>query len=72
MYRVSNIVRTVARRSLTQQSLNFAAPALSRSYAKDVRFGAEGRAEMLKGVDILADAVAVTMGPKVLKINFVT
>ncbi len=28
------------------------------------RFGAEVRAEMLKGVNILADAVAVTMGPK--------
>ena len=33
--------------------------------AKDVRFGAEVRSEMLKGVDILADAVCVTMGPKV-------
>ena len=33
--------------------------------AKDVRFGAEVRAEMLKGVDVLADAVSVTMGPKV-------
>ena len=32
--------------------------------AKDVRFGAEVRKEMLKGVDILADAVSVTMGPK--------
>ncbi|XP_033210546.1 heat shock protein 60A [Belonocnema kinseyi] len=35
-----------------------------RTYAKDVRFGAEVRALMLQGVDILADAVAVTMGPK--------
>ena len=33
--------------------------------AKDVRFGADVRAEMLKGVDVLADAVSVTMGPKV-------
>jgi len=32
--------------------------------AKDVRFGPEVRALMLQGVDILADAVAVTMGPK--------
>merc|ERR1719447_901622 len=39
-------------------------PILSKSYAKDVRFGAEVRAEMLKGVNVLADAVAVTMGPK--------
>merc|ERR1712062_555347 len=35
-----------------------------RFMAKDVRFGAEVRSEMLKGVDILADAVCVTMGPK--------
>ncbi len=37
----------------------------SRQYAKDLKFGAEARIAMLKGVDILADAVAVTMGPKV-------
>lgn len=35
-----------------------------QSYAKDVRFGPDVRAVMLQGVDILADAVAVTMGPK--------
>ncbi|KAJ1187242.1 hypothetical protein NDU88_004021 [Pleurodeles waltl] len=40
------------------------APHLTRSYAKDVKFGAEARALMLQGVDLLADAVAVTMGPK--------
>jgi chaperonin GroEL len=32
--------------------------------AKDVRFSAEARAKMLRGVDILADAVKVTLGPK--------
>ena len=32
--------------------------------AKDVRFGADGRAAMLEGVNKLADAVAVTLGPK--------
>ncbi|OCT63952.1 heat shock protein family D (Hsp60) member 1 L homeolog isoform X1 [Xenopus laevis] len=37
---------------------------LSRQYAKDVKFGADARALMLQGVDLLADAVAVTMGPK--------
>ena len=31
---------------------------------KDVRFGNEARALMLKGVDMLADAVQVTLGPK--------
>ena len=32
--------------------------------AKDVKFGGDARARMLKGVDILADAVKVTLGPK--------
>lgn len=38
---------------------------LARNYAKDIKFGPEVRKLMLEGVDILADAVAVTMGPKV-------
>ncbi len=32
--------------------------------AKDVQFGAEARERMLRGVDILANAVKVTLGPK--------
>ncbi|MGX6646894.1 chaperonin GroEL [Maricaulaceae bacterium MS644] len=32
--------------------------------AKDVKFGASAREKMLRGVDILADAVKVTLGPK--------
>ncbi|MBR0642455.1 chaperonin GroEL [Plastoroseomonas hellenica] len=32
--------------------------------AKDVKFGANARDRMLRGVDILADAVKVTLGPK--------
>jgi chaperonin GroEL len=32
--------------------------------AKDVRFGGEARQRMLRGVDILNDAVRVTLGPK--------
>ena len=32
--------------------------------AKEVRFGGEARQRMLRGVDILADAVKVTLGPK--------
>ncbi|KDP26429.1 hypothetical protein JCGZ_17587 [Jatropha curcas] len=39
--------------------------AWSRNYAaKDIKFGVEARALMLKGVEDLADAVKVTMGPK--------
>ena len=32
--------------------------------AKDVKFGDPARQKMLKGVNILADAVKVTLGPK--------
>lgn len=58
MYRLPSLLRpTVARHF---------APTLRRNYAKDVKFGADARAMMIQGVDTLADAVAVTMGPKVL------
>merc|ERR1711907_311280 len=36
----------------------------SRGFAKDIKFGVDGRALMLQGVDQLADAVQVTLGPK--------
>ena len=32
--------------------------------AKDVKFGTDARARLLSGVDVLADAVKVTLGPK--------
>ncbi|HEV3417753.1 MAG TPA: chaperonin GroEL [Pirellulales bacterium] len=32
--------------------------------AKDIRFGSDARERLLRGVDILADAVKVTLGPK--------
>ncbi|KAF3951824.1 hypothetical protein ACB098_02G098400 [Castanea mollissima] len=65
MYRFASSLASKARlaRNTTQQigsRLNS-----SRNYAaKDIRFGVEARALMLKGVEELADAVKVTMGPK--------
>ncbi|KHJ42382.1 hypothetical protein D918_07511 [Trichuris suis] len=51
-----------------QRSRHTALRIAVRAYAaKDLRFGAEARASMLTGVDLLADAVAVTMGPKNLR-----
>jgi len=45
--------------------------AWSRNYAaKEIKFGVEARALMLKGVEELAEAVKVTMGPKVTKQTF--
>ena len=32
--------------------------------AKDVRFGTDARSRMLLGVDMLSNAVKVTLGPK--------
>src|SRR5476651_693940 len=32
--------------------------------AKDVRFGGDARQRMMRGVDVLAEAVKVTLGPK--------
>merc|ERR1712004_454275 len=63
MYRLPSLMRPAVARHLAQSS-RIASACQQRTYAKDVRFGAEARGEMLKGVDVLADAVAVTMGPK--------
>lgn len=41
-----------------------ASPAQTRFLSKEVKFGADARVLMLQGVDILADAVAATLGPK--------
>ena len=32
--------------------------------AKEIKFGVNAREKMLKGVDLLADTVKVTLGPK--------
>ncbi|KAK7356503.1 hypothetical protein VNO80_15776 [Phaseolus coccineus] len=65
MYRFATSLASKARisRSGTQQIGSRVS--WSRNYAaKDIKFGVEARALMLKGVEELADAVKVTMGPK--------
>ena len=57
MHRAASLLRL----PVTRRAAHLAA----RTYAKDVKFGSEVRAMMLQGVDVLTDAVAVTMGPKV-------
>lgn len=37
---------------------------LARGAHKEIKFSNEGRAAILKGVDVLANAVSVTLGPK--------
>ena len=67
MFRLpSAVVANVARRALRPAMCSPAVVHQRRGYAaKDLRFGAEARHQMLQGVDMLADAVAITMGPKV-------
>jgi chaperonin GroEL len=49
----------------TSSASKKAALSLVRHYShKELKFGVEGRAALLKGVNTLADAVSVTLGPK--------
>ncbi|KAG2136777.1 chaperonin Cpn60/TCP-1 family [Suillus cothurnatus] len=41
-----------------------ALPTLTRGVHKEIKFSNDGRASILKGVDVLANAVSVTLGPK--------
>jgi hypothetical protein len=60
MRRSTNMMRT----SLSGLPRSARSLVLSRGAHKEVKFSNEGRAAMLKGVDILAKAVSVTLGPK--------
>lgn len=55
---------TTTSRSLRRAAANASKPALTRGAHKEIKFSNEGRASILKGVDILANAVSVTLGPK--------
>jgi len=69
MYRLHRLIVSSASTHTALNSVLRQLPVISvpqqRQYAKDIRFGTEARRPMLQGVDVLADAVAVTMGPKV-------
>ena len=59
-------VNMYAVRSLLRPTYNYARATSVRWYAaKDLKFGQDARVAMLQGVNKLADAVAVTLGPKV-------
>uniref|UniRef100_A0A1B6GWG5 Heat shock protein 60 n=1 Tax=Cuerna arida TaxID=1464854 RepID=A0A1B6GWG5_9HEMI len=56
MFRFVNLAKKEAVRRLAVNQ--------TRLMSKEVKFGADARVLMLQGVDILADAVAATLGPK--------
>lgn len=51
-------------RVLRRAAAKAARPSLTRGIHKEIKFSNDGRASILKGVDVLADAVSVTLGPK--------
>lgn len=44
-----------------QNAGRFVQNVATRSFAKEIKFGVDGRAAMLKGVNMLADAVQVNL-----------
>ncbi|GAV76625.1 Cpn60_TCP1 domain-containing protein [Cephalotus follicularis] len=65
MYRFASSLASKARVARSSTHQIGSRLSWSRNYAaKDIRFGLDARALMLRGVEELADAVKVTMGPK--------
>ncbi|KAG6380013.1 hypothetical protein JVT61DRAFT_8087 [Boletus reticuloceps] len=60
MHAISSSSSRAARRAATKA----ARPILARGAHKEIKFSNDGRASILKGVDVLANAVSVTLGPK--------
>lgn len=54
---------TPARKAAKQQSRSFSTSLVKNAH-KEVKFNNDGRAAMLNGVNLLANAVSVTLGPK--------
>lgn len=60
MHRLS----TTSSRAIRRAAAKASKPVLARGAHKEIKFSNEGRAAILKGVDVLANAVSVTLGPK--------
>ena len=68
MYRLCSLARPVTRKAFVaapRQAVASFSSTTSLSSPKEIKTGTDARALMLKGVDQLADTVAVTLGPKV-------
>src|SRR5229473_7116488 len=67
-YYTMHHVSTSSARALRRASAKAARAVLARGAHKEIKFSNEGRASILKGVDVLANAVSVTLGPKGLSL----
>ncbi len=63
MLRLPSVMKT------DEASVQGAGPTPTRAYAKEVKFGADSRALMLQGVDLLADTVAVPWDQRYAQFN---
>ena len=63
MHHLSSASSSAVRRQAVKAA-KAAKPVLARGAHKEIKFSNEGRASILRGVDVLADAVSVTLGPK--------
>lgn len=57
-------VSSTSSRALRRASAKAARSVLARGAHKEIKFSNECRTGILKGVDVLANAVSVTLGPK--------
>ncbi|XAR67619.1 hypothetical protein NMG60_11002454 [Bertholletia excelsa] len=64
MYRISSALASSIRCSASRKLVNGRVVSSRNYVAKDINFGTGARAAMLQGVNQLAEAVKVTMGPK--------
>ena len=71
MYRLPNTLTRNIRQTKIFARSNQACFSTTPKYrsAKEIKTGTDARSLMLKGVDQLADTVAVTLGPKVIYLN---
>ena len=67
MYRLQSLARPLARSTRSLVPRLGAGFSTSSKYEspKEIKFGADAKSLMLQGVDLMADAVGVTLGPKV-------
>lgn len=67
MHRVQLLARPLSRTARTLAPRLGASFSTSSKYdsPKEIKFGADAKSLMLQGVDLMADAVGVTLGPKV-------
>ena len=71
MYSLAKFVRPVnhAAKLVPRLPASLFSTSSSLSSPKEIKTGSEARALLLKGVDLLADTVAVTLGPKVSELQ---